>query len=113
MDTVSLLKNATMDAQKRKGTPMDELIGLNTFIDDPIGRIEAAGFVREYHSWGMGRRQSPKRLRTIIQTVKIAWNPGAVEWNFDLFYQNLHQSNITVSPVLQGQCTVVVAAQLL
>ncbi|MFK7907373.1 MAG: hypothetical protein AB8B69_19720, partial [Chitinophagales bacterium] len=80
---------------------MGQLIGLNTFIDDPIGRIEAAGFVREYHSWVWDEGNHQPDYEGYPNN-KIAWNPGAVEWNFDLYYQNLHQLGITTSPVLKG-----------
>ncbi len=80
---------------------MDQLIGMNAFIDDPIGLIEAVGFVREYHSWVWDEGNHQKDYEGYPNN-QLAWNPGAVEWNFDLFYQNLHQLGITVSPVLQG-----------
>lgn len=90
-----------MIAQKRKATTMDQLIGINAFIDDPIGRIEVAGFVREYHSWVWDEGNHQKDYQGYPNN-QIAWNPGAVEWNFDLYYQNLHQLGITTSPVIQG-----------
>lgn len=80
---------------------MNQLIGMNAFIDDPIGRMEAVGFVREYHSWVWDEGNHQKDYQGFPNN-KIAWNPGAVEWNFDLFYHNLHQLGITISPVLQG-----------
>lgn len=80
---------------------MDQLIGLNAFIDDPIGRMEAVGFVREYHSWVWDEGNHQKDYEGFPNN-RLAWNPGAVEWNFDLFYHNLHQLDIMVSPVLQG-----------
>lgn len=97
----SFLQLDTLDIQTRKRTPMDELIGMNAFIDDPIGRIEAVGFVREYHSWVWDEGNHQKDYEGYPNN-QLAWNPGAVEWNFDRFYRNLHQLNIMVSPVLQG-----------
>ncbi len=90
-----------MTTQKRTPTTIDQLIGINAFIDDPIGRIEAAGFAREYHSWAWDEGNHQKDYKGYPNN-QIAWNPGAVEWNFDLFYQNLHQLGITISPVIQG-----------
>ncbi|MFK7908182.1 MAG: fibronectin type III domain-containing protein, partial [Chitinophagales bacterium] len=30
---------------------IDQMMGLNAFIDDPLGRMQATGVVREYHQW--------------------------------------------------------------
>ncbi|RYG56160.1 hypothetical protein EON80_29700 [bacterium] len=38
-------------AKPHRFAMMDELIGTNAFIDDPVERMQAVGFVREYHSW--------------------------------------------------------------
>jgi hypothetical protein len=75
------LQTATVPAPKTHPLPtMDELIGTNAFIDDPIDRMVAVGFVREYHSWawdaGITRkaprlfpitswRSTPRRLRVV------------------------------------------------
>src|SRR5690606_30684832 len=42
---------------------IDEFIGANAFVDDPIENLTAVGFIREYHNWawdeGDGDRDYP------------------------------------------------------
>jgi len=74
-------------------TPMDKFIGVNCLITDPLGLVEAAGTVREYHSWdwdeGSGAGQN-------------AFSRDDNGWDFDAFYSNLNGLGLYGAPVLQG-----------
>jgi len=80
---------------------MDQFIGINAFIDDPIERIQVAGFVREYHNWawceGNGDPNYPGYPNN--QNKFYRTNPG---WNFDRYYQRLNSVGIMVFPCIQG-----------
>ncbi|MBO9609617.1 MAG: fibronectin type III domain-containing protein [Paenibacillaceae bacterium] len=82
-------------------TPMDQFIGMNAFIDDPIDKMQAAGFVREYHTWGWDTYNDighayPNNLNK--------FNPsfgGVPGWNFDKYYQDLKNAGLFVFPTIQ------------
>ena len=73
---------------------MDQLIGVNAFIDDPLDKMAVFGFVREYHDWSWdGASQDANQ-----------WNPSAAGgggWNFDDYYGKLKTQGVTVSPCVQ------------
>ena len=73
---------------------MDQLIGVNAFIDDPLDKMAVFGFVREYHDWSWdGASQDANQ-----------WNPSAAGgggWNFDDYYGKLKAQGATVSPCVQ------------
>jgi hypothetical protein len=76
---------------------MDQFMGINAFIDDPIDKLKAVGFVREYHNWewndsGKDYVGYPKN--------HIKWDHN--HWKFDDFYRELRDSGIVVSPCIQG-----------
>lgn len=80
---------------------IDELIGTNAFIDDPLGRIEQAGHVREYHTWawdeGNGDAAYPG-----FPANQNAWAPSWVGgWDFDQYYRNLARLGLAASPAMQ------------
>lgn len=65
--------------QRPKKTTFDEMLGINTFIDDPIGRIDFFGFVREYHNWQwVELATSPP-----YPNNENSWNPADSNWDFD------------------------------
>lgn len=79
-------------------TPMDQLIGTNAFIDDPIDTITGvAGFVREYHSWSWDTEHPDRQLR--FQPSGAA---GGNSWFFDDYYGKLKKAGVTVVPAIQG-----------
>lgn len=90
-------------------TPMDQFIGTNAFIDDPLDKMQALGFIREYHNWnwdegdiwsGGGVLDYPG-----FPNNQNAWNPsyaGGGGWNFDNYYKKLFDAGITVVPCVQG-----------
>ncbi|MCD9025942.1 fibronectin type III domain-containing protein [Cohnella silvisoli] len=89
---------------------MDQLIGINAFIDDPQDKMLAAGFVREYHNWfwDEGDAWDFKNHTTVYPGYPNnanKFNPsyaGGGTWNFDAYYQNLKAAGLTVSPAIQG-----------
>ena len=79
-------------------TPMDQFIGMNAFIDDPIDKMQAAGFVREYHAWAWdadGGSNVAYPNNESHFNPSLGGNPG---WNFDAFYQNLKNAGLFVFP---------------
>ncbi len=78
---------------------VDEFIGINAFIDDPNGNMEVAGFIREYHQWLWDEGNQDVDY-VGYPNNECAFNPGAVNWNFDRYYQNLLNADITVAPSL-------------
>lgn len=82
---------------------MDELIGVNAFIDDPIDNIKVGKFVREYHSWSWDEDYKDSDVQYPIN--KNAWAPsyaGGGSWNFDQFYAKLKEEGSIVVPCIQG-----------
>lgn len=88
---------------------MDQLIGINAFIDDPIDKMQVAGFVREYHNWNWdeGDLWNFGTIQTGYPGYpnnQNKFNPSYAGggWNFDAYYNGLKAVGIKVSPVLQG-----------
>ncbi|MFD0671977.1 discoidin domain-containing protein, partial [Cohnella sp. GCM10027633] len=87
---------------------MDELIGINAFIDDPMERMAVAGFIREYHNWNWdeGDLWNWGQLQTGYSgypnnTNKFNPSYAGGGWNFDAYYDMLHDAGITVAPSIK------------
>ncbi len=78
---------------------VDQMIGINTFVNDPMGRMKVAGFVREYHNW-MWCEGNNSISYPGYPNNQNEFN--TLGWNFDYFYQNLKQLGITACPDIQG-----------
>ncbi|MEO1052249.1 MAG: discoidin domain-containing protein [Bacteroidota bacterium] len=76
---------------------MDEFIGINAFVDDPIGRMEAVGHVREYHDW-MWNEGNHSTSYPGYPNNENRFNPSASDWKFDELYRNLVDLGIMVFP---------------
>lgn len=75
---------------------VDQLMGVNAFIDDPVDKIVApAGLVREYHPWGWDVEASDGKVR--FQPSGAA---GGNSWFFDDYYGKLSAAGVTVCPVI-------------
>ncbi|MBK8478822.1 MAG: hypothetical protein IPL39_21820 [Opitutaceae bacterium] len=85
-------------ALPRRRTTMDELIGTNSFIDDPVGLIEQVGHLREYHVWQWDEGNGGAYPG--FPANQNAWSPSWVGWDFDAFYRNLHRLGVEVTPVI-------------
>ncbi len=90
-------------AEPRKLPTMDALIGTNAFVDDPLDKMGAVGWVREYHNFawdaGDGAANAPA-----FPNNRVAFNPSFAGggWNFDDYYRRLKLAGITVCPAIQG-----------
>ncbi len=93
-------------AQPRpKDITIDQFMGVNGFIDDPIEVLAVAGIVREYHPWvwdeGDGKEYPG------YPNNKNKWAPaygGGGGWNFDTYYKRYQASKSPVvpAPVIQN-----------
>lgn len=102
-------KPKTLQAAVRKPVTIDQFIGLNTFIDDPIDRMKAAGIVREYHNWAWDEGDiwpgNKDKFYEGYPNNKISFNPsyaGGGGWFFDAYYKNIKEAGLKVVPCLQG-----------
>ncbi len=85
---------------------MDSFIGTNGFVDDPIERLAACGFLREYHNWQWDEGNTDASY-VGYPDHQLAWSPSWVSgpgwgWDFDRFYQQLKVAGVEVAPCLQG-----------
>jgi hypothetical protein len=53
---------------------MDELIGTNAFIDDPLDKMQAVNFIREFHNWSWDTG------KTAFPNNALAFNPSFRGW---------------------------------
>ncbi len=80
---------------------MDQFIGTNIFIDDPIDLVaRPIGFAREYHNWSWDLEGADHKVR--FQPSGAA---GGHSWFFDDFYARLKAMGVTVSPAVQNNAT--------
>lgn len=80
---------------------MDQFIGANGFVDDPVDKLKAVGFLREYHNWGWDEGNWEAGYQSYPNS-QMAWAPSKPGWSFDDFYTNLKKESISVSPCIQG-----------
>ncbi len=87
--------------RKRTLPLMQDFIGANVFIDDPIDKIATPiGFAREYHSWSWDVENAD--LQTRFQPSAAG---GGNSWFFDDYYRKLKSQDVTVCPAMQGLVT--------
>ncbi len=90
-----IIQNTT----NRKFPLINEFIGVNAFNNDPIGKLNCAGFIREYHNWewneGMGTSLSNPYIKG-----NIKWD--LIFWDFDDFYKNIANQRLGICPVIQN-----------
>lgn len=85
---------------------IDQFMGVNGFINDPVDKLNCVGNVREYHNWGWDEGNLDTTYPGYPNN-QYAWNPSWVSgpgwaFNFDDFYQQMKSNRLTVSPDLQG-----------
>lgn len=82
---------------------MGKFIGINGFVDDPQNILtRAAGTLREYHRWQWNDGDSDT-AQPAYPNNELAFGPSYVSsFNFDQYYRDLHQNDVTVSPVIQA-----------
>lgn len=79
---------------------MDQLIGVNAFVDDPLGRLEVAGAVREYHNWKWCEGNNSTTYPGFPKNSN-EFDVSSLGWNFDRFYNNLNKLGIIAVPCIQ------------
>ena len=82
---------------------MDQLIGVNAFVDDPLDKMTVGGFVREYHNWDWDEGDGKTYLGYPHNENK--WNPSygaGGGWDFDAYYARLKAAGVMVCPAIQG-----------
>ncbi len=99
----NIIKATTVDAVQPKVITMDKFIGANVFVDDPLDKIKAVGFIREYHNWKWD--EGGAKTYAGYPHNKMKWAPSfAAEgyWNFDKYYKSVKDLGLEISPVIQG-----------
>lgn len=82
--------------------PMDKFIGANAFIDDPIDKMLAVGFIREYHRWHWDEN-NPNGTYAGYPNNQIKWAPSAIRpWDFDKYYTAVTQAGLEIAPCIHG-----------
>lgn len=82
----------------------DQFMGTNAFVDDPVDKMQAVGFIREYHNWSWDEGNGNADYRQYPNNA-IKWAPSEVGggiWNFDRYYQEVKNAGLTISPCIQG-----------
>ena len=101
-----LVPGGVQSPQANAKVTMDQFIGVNAFIDDPVDKLKVAGFIREYHSWNWdeGNIWSGGGNRSYVGYPhnQMKWSPSETGWDFDAFYASLKTAGIGVSPAMQG-----------
>ncbi len=89
-------------AAVRARPTIDQFIGTNAFIDDPIEVLSLpVGFVREYHNWSWDTEAPDGKVR--FQPSGAA---GGNSWFFDDYYHKLKAKGVTVCPAIQNSSPV-------
>src|SRR5690606_18788246 len=73
----------------RTSITMDRFIGANAFVDDPIDRMKALGFIREYHLWQWDEGNGDPSYSGYPNN-QMRWSPNLVGWDFDQFYRAIN-----------------------
>ena len=80
---------------------IDRMIGANIFINDPLGKIEALGFAREYHNWMWCEGNTSPTYPGYPDNENEFDASISLGWNFDTFYENLLDLEVEVAPAIQ------------
>ena len=86
----NILELRTLSFSYKAKTTIDQFLGTNSFIDVPIDKMEAVGYIREYHPWTF----------TEIEDGVFEYNRWNGYWDFDKYYKELNDAGIMVCPVL-------------
>ena len=83
----------------RKLPLFKDFIGINGFNNEPIGKLNCAGFVREYHNWVWNEGNESSVNQPYI-SGNIRWDINY--WDFDIFYENIKNQRLGICPVIQN-----------
>ena len=89
---------------------IDEAIGANARERDPVQRMKAVGFIREYHNWffneGYPDHSNPPNYSLGYPDAQYKWNDPYQDTSpttlFDEFYQEMREENLLISPSFLG-----------
>ena len=86
---------------------VDKFMGANAFVDDPLDKLKAVGFIREYHKWNWDEGAIGGSKGNLnypgYPANQIKWAPSEISaWNFDEFYSKVKGAGLEIAPVLQG-----------
>ncbi|HOX83559.1 MAG TPA: fibronectin type III domain-containing protein [Chryseolinea sp.] len=99
----NIIKARTVDAIKPNVITMDKFIGANAFVDDPLDKVKAVGFIREYHNWKWDEGGAKTYEGYPLNKIKFAPSAGAEgSWNFDTYYAKVKEEGLEISPVIHG-----------
>lgn len=92
----------TVQPPDKEYSTMDEFMGTNAFIDDPIDKISVVGFLREYHAWAWDEGAGESDY-VGYPNSRNAWSPSHAgeNWDFDDYYAKLKEAGVTVSICMQ------------
>ena len=83
------------------GPSVNDFVGLDAFIDDPMDKVVAIGNVREYHPWqwneGDGDTSTPA-----YPNEPIALSPTSNGIPYDDYYQGFRDAGLINLPCIQG-----------
>lgn len=77
---------------------VEEMMGVNAFVDDPIEKLMPFSWIREYHDW----EWNDGNKDTNTQKAEYKWAPSYPYWDFDQYYTTLYKKNILVVPCIQN-----------
>jgi hypothetical protein len=83
------------------GPTVNDFVGLDAFIDDPIDKITAIGNVREYHPWQWNEGDGDKSTAS-YPNEPIALSPTSNGIPYDSYYQTFHEAGLINMPCIQG-----------
>ena len=88
---------------------VDRYMGINTLREDPVEKMKAVGFIREYHSWYLNEgnpSRSQKDYSPSYPNAVYRWNTvyqDLTYTRFDEFYEEIrHQQDIEIAPSFLG-----------
>ncbi|MET0790494.1 MAG: hypothetical protein ABW061_03155 [Polyangiaceae bacterium] len=83
------------------GPTVNDFIGLDAFIDDPMDKILAIGNVREYHPWQWNEGDGDKATPA-YPNEPIALSPTSNGIPYDDYYKSFHDAGLINLPCIQG-----------
>ncbi|APR80874.1 Hypothetical protein A7982_06221 [Minicystis rosea] len=83
------------------GPTVDELFGLNGFIDDPVDKLAAIGNLRHYLNWSVCDGNGADGYAGYPNN-QLEFSLWGGFWDFDAFYKSFKDAGVLAFPCLQG-----------